>query len=705
MKKYIPLFIFVFFLPLLLYSSSLEKGFEALKVYNYFQAKECFEKSVKSHPCGASFGLSIIFYRNDNPFSNTDSAYKYILLSEKTFKISSGKEKETLLKLSINQPAIDDQKEKIIQRAFEKAKTENTVESFNHFIHLFIHASLQKEATKFRNQLAFENVKKINTSQSYKDFISTYPDAEEIKDAKWLYEFTLYNALTKPNTMENYESFIKQFPNSTYRWQAEDSIFSFATRNESVDEYHSFIKKYSFNHNMKKAWDRIYFLATIDFTPSVFMKFLNDFPDFPDHERVNADLQKSKTSLFSVVKDGKYGFIDSLGNTIIPCSYDWADDFSEGASVVIRDEKAGYISKSGNSIIPFSYDEANSFHNGLAVVKKNNKFGLIHKTGKQIIPPEYDDISGNESNEKIVHALKDGIYKYYDSRGKFLFEGKFEKAGDFSCGRAYIVQNGQYGFINRKGEIIIPAIYNWAESFKPNGTARIKLLDKYGMIDTSGKSLLQCEYDRIDEFSEELVLVVKSKKFGFADAQGRIIIPVKFDYSSENSSANGFQNGLAKAEQNKKRGLIDKAGKLVIPCEYDDIRNFSEDLCAVKKDKWGFIDRNKKLKINYQFDYAWDFSEGLAKVKIKGKTGFINHKGEQFISAVYDEAANFKEGISICSMSGKKGVLDSSGKLIIPCEMDEITIAGSGMLKLEKNGKSAYYNLFLQKQVWAEAGF
>ena len=228
------------------------------------------------------------------------------------------------------------------------------------------------------------------------------------------------------------------------------------------------------------------------------------------------------------------------------------------------------------------------------------------------------------------------------------------------------------------------------------------------MTDSSGKSILLCDYDRIDEFSEGLVLLVKEKKFGFADMQGNIVIPIKFDYSSELSAANGFQNGFAKIEQNKKRGLLNKSGKIYIPCEYDDIRNFSEELCAVKRGgKWGYIDRNNKQKINFQFDYAWDFSVygGLARVKTKGKTGFINQKGEQVVPATFDEATDFKNGISIVTSAEKKGVLDSSGKLIIPCEMDEIEEAGIKMLKLEKNGKSAYYNLSLQKQVWAEAGF
>src|SRR3974390_1111275 len=114
MKKNILLFFFLFTHSIFLFAGPLEKGFEALKIYDYFHAKELFEKSFKNHPVGASFGLSTIFYRNDNPFSNIDSAYNYILISEKDFKSSGAKEKETLLKVSINLIAIEDLKEKII---------------------------------------------------------------------------------------------------------------------------------------------------------------------------------------------------------------------------------------------------------------------------------------------------------------------------------------------------------------------------------------------------------------------------------------------------------------------------------------------------------------------------------------------------------------------------------------------------------------
>lgn len=713
MKKHFLFFILMLLSCIPVLAGPLEKGFEALKVFNYFEAKELFGRSMKNHPAGAAFGLSTIYYRNDNPFSNVDSAYKYIQLSEKHFKLSDPKEREALLKVSVTLESINELKEKITLLAFEKSKTENTVESFDWFIKNFTAPAYKKEALKLRNKLAFEIAKKTNTTQGFKDFISKYPEAENIKEARWLYDLTLFNSITNPNTLETYESFVKQFPKSPYRMQAEDSLYVFSTKNETIAEYRTFIKKYPSNHNVKKAWEMIYRLSTSGSDPSSYANFLFDFPDFPDKPRVKTDSELARTSLFLIQQEGKWGFMDSLGHVRIACQYDWADDFSEGTAAVILNDAAGYIGKSGTVTIPFVFDEANAFHGGFAIVKKNGKFGLLHKTGKQVLPLEFDDISYDEKSagEKILRTLKEGIYRFYDSKGGLLLDGKTslpadrpEKVGDFFSGRAYFIQADKYGFINKTGEKVIAAAYDWAENFH-NGLARVKLNEKSGLIDTIGKIVLPAEYDNIDNFSEDLALIAKDKKFGYINRKGETVIPIKYDYSSEISATNGFHNGLAKIELNKKRGLVDKTGKIIISCEYEDLRNFSEELCAVKKGKWGYIDKNKKQKINFQFEYAWDFAGGLARVKIKGKTGYINQRGEAVIPAIYEEATDFKNQVAIVILAGKKGAIDHTGKVIVPCEMDECTEAGKGMLKLEKNGKTAYYNLPLQKQVWSETGF
>ncbi len=101
----------VFLLVLVVYSSicsanKITKAFSALKSYNYFEAKQSFEKLLKKEPAVAAYGLSNIYYRTDNPFSNIDTAYKFILQSENVFKALPLKNKVHYLKYRVSEHTI-----------------------------------------------------------------------------------------------------------------------------------------------------------------------------------------------------------------------------------------------------------------------------------------------------------------------------------------------------------------------------------------------------------------------------------------------------------------------------------------------------------------------------------------------------------------------------------------------------------------------
>ncbi|MBQ3496832.1 MAG: WG repeat-containing protein, partial [Oscillospiraceae bacterium] len=95
--------------------------------------------------------------------------------------------------------------------------------------------------------------------------------------------------------------------------------------------------------------------------------------------------------------------------------------------------------------------------------------------------------------------------------------------------------------------------------FKENG--------KYGHIDNNGKLIviLPGEYDSIDNFCEGLACVKKGEKYGFINADCRLVIPYEYD------SAVSFRDGVAAVGNDGKKGLIDKSGNAVLPLQYDSI--------------------------------------------------------------------------------------------------------------------------------------
>ena len=87
-------------------ADKLKDGFERLNLFDYFKAKEYFEKSLEKKPTGAAFGLSKIFSTENNPFFNLDSARKYILISDLSFKADKPKDVRYYSEFGVNDTSI-----------------------------------------------------------------------------------------------------------------------------------------------------------------------------------------------------------------------------------------------------------------------------------------------------------------------------------------------------------------------------------------------------------------------------------------------------------------------------------------------------------------------------------------------------------------------------------------------------------------------
>ncbi|MFO0433835.1 MAG: hypothetical protein ACK5ZT_01215, partial [Sphingobacteriaceae bacterium] len=74
MKKPFQLILFFLFaVTTSVYSSKIKTAYEALSIHDYFKAKKTFYTLNKKKPnAQACYGLSIIYYRNNNPFHNYD---------------------------------------------------------------------------------------------------------------------------------------------------------------------------------------------------------------------------------------------------------------------------------------------------------------------------------------------------------------------------------------------------------------------------------------------------------------------------------------------------------------------------------------------------------------------------------------------------------------------------------------------------------
>ena len=118
-----------------------------------------------------------------------------------------------------------------------------------------------------------------------------------------------------------------------------------------------------------------------------------------------------------------------------------------------------------------------------------------------------------------VNEVHGGVF-FVDSKGNRLFDKQFEGVEPFSEGLARVKQNGKWGYVNLKGEVVIPCVYDW------------------GMADRA-------------EFSEGLACVRKNWRYGYINDEG---------------------------EQGRVWSIINKEGKVIVPvCDRSTKWSRSED--------------------------------------------------------------------------------------------------------------------------------
>lgn len=172
-----------------------------------------------------------------------------------------------------------------------------------------------------------------------------------------------------------------------------------------------------------------------------------------------------------------------------------ADDCHNGISddrvFVKRKGKWGCLDMKGNEVIKCTYDDVCSvFSEGLALVRDNNSYWFIDTNGKKVI--DYTEMFAN--------------YEF-----RIEPNGNYVSTSSFEDGLAPFKKNKRVGFINKKGEIVIPAQYMKVGPFK-NGFAVVEDINsrKCGMIDKSGKSVIPCEYETCSYGKEGFSIVTLS---------------------------------------------------------------------------------------------------------------------------------------------------------------------------------------------------
>ena len=278
----------------------------------------------------------------------------------------------------------------------------------------------------------------------------------------------------------------------------------------------------------------------------------------------------AQNAMLPVEENNLYGFKRN-DEFIIKPQFNYARRFFEGLAAVEKGNKWGYIDSTGNLKIPCIFFSAADFSEGLAkIADSQNVQNYINYQGIRQIKGVF--FQGRDFKSGLAPIRVVSEWFYIDATGKPVINKSFFDAGDFSESVAPVrMDNGAMGFIDRQGNVAIPANLISAQRFS-SGLAAVQKKDSHGKIYScfirhNGSLAFERFFENAGYFSEGLAPARSQTNhlWGYVDTLGNWKITPMFAKAGE------FSSGVAEIEDNA-IGLatyIDNKGKLI--CRKTDV--------------------------------------------------------------------------------------------------------------------------------------
>ncbi len=259
--------------------------------------------------------------------------------------------------------------------------------------------------------------------------------------------------------------------------------------------------------------------------------------------------------------------------------YEEIAPFRGGYAAAKTDKGWTLIGATGQKALQGSYESVGSYDDGSGCVPvcADGQWYYIDMDGhKQMVPDGTCDFCGSVSGDTVILG-RDGMYAYADLDMELQTDFSWSAAGNFRNGVAAVEQDGKWALLKKDFTLMTEYVYDdIAMDDLGCCAAEERIFAKdgrgYHLLDTSGAEVTDEVFENAKPFGGEgLAPVCRDGKWGYADAEGDIVIDCRFE------DAGAFANGCAPVCRDGKWGYIDRSGSFVIEPEFVEARPFSAD--------------------------------------------------------------------------------------------------------------------------------
>ncbi len=280
--------------------------------------------------------------------------------------------------------------------------------------------------------------------------------------------------------------------------------------------------------------------------------------------------QEDKIGLIpcQLTENGKWGYTDFEGNLVIDTLFTEAPSyFREGYALIMNaDRSYDFIDKTGKKM-GRKFVSATLFSEGLAcVVEKDGAPFFINTKFEKVFELKDAYYVGMFSEGLVRFSNKEGKWGFADMTGKIAVKPQFDNVMNFSEGYAIVLKKesdsvSKYGFINNKGEVVLP----YADTIKAiqsfrGGLAAYNNGKGWGFLDYTGKAAIAADPDReeVTPFYGEYASYKEGDVWGLMDKKGEKTGYPKFEMPVR------YFNGSSIILENNKFGFMNDKEEVVI---------------------------------------------------------------------------------------------------------------------------------------------